>query len=90
MPDIYISRSGMQNKELDAKFTSTEIETLKDDLSKLQQQNKIKEDRITTLQSEIEKMQRNLAMVTEVLEMQPTESQIQKALKRKRNNLGLP
>ena len=83
MPDIYISRAGMENKELDVKFTSTEIGTLKDDFSKLQQQNKIKEERITTLQTEIEKMQKHLAMVTEVLAMKPTETEIQNALRKK-------
>ena len=29
MPDVYISRSGMQNKELDEKFTNTELGELK-------------------------------------------------------------
>jgi hypothetical protein len=29
MPDVYISRSGMENKELDVKFASTELEDIK-------------------------------------------------------------
>jgi len=32
MPDIYISRAGMENKELDEKFKSTELEELKKQL----------------------------------------------------------
>ena len=32
MPDVYISRAGMNNKELDEKFTGTEIETIRQEL----------------------------------------------------------
>ena len=35
MPDIYISRAGMENKDLDVKFTNTELGGLKDDLARL-------------------------------------------------------
>jgi len=38
MPDIYISRAGMENKELDQKSTRTELGGLKYDLARLQQQ----------------------------------------------------
>lgn len=34
MPDIYISRAGMDNKEIDEKFSSTELEDLKKQLEK--------------------------------------------------------
>jgi len=33
MPGIYISRAGMENKDLDVKFTNTELSGLKDDLA---------------------------------------------------------
>jgi len=58
MPDIYVSRAGMENKDLDAKFTNTELGGLKDDLARLQQQTKIKDEGIAILQSTIESMQR--------------------------------
>lgn len=35
MPDVYISRSGMENKELDERFASTELEEIKRDNEKL-------------------------------------------------------
>jgi len=41
MPDVYISRSGMQNKDLDEKFTSTGLEELKVKLEKQEQTNQI-------------------------------------------------
>ena len=53
MPDIYISRAGMESKELDEKFAATEIEVLQKKLENQEQkrsieaeemQNKIKEE----------------------------------------------
>lgn len=41
MPDIYISRSGMENKELDDRFTSTEIGDLQEKVVKLEQMLKM-------------------------------------------------
>ena len=50
MPDVYISRAGMENKELDEKFKSTELEDLqknfeKDnfEFKKMQEQNEARE-----------------------------------------------
>lgn len=41
MPDVYISRAGMENKQLDEKFTSTELEDLKKELDRERQKNTI-------------------------------------------------
>jgi site-specific recombinase XerD len=87
MPDIYISRAGMENKDLDVKFTNVELGSLKDDLARLQQQNKIKDERITAPQGTIEEMQRNLALISEVLAMKPTVTEVERALARKK---GIP
>jgi len=85
MPDIYISRAGMENKDLDVKFTNTELSVLKDDLAKLQQQTRIKDERIASLQGTIEDLQRNMAAISEVLALKPTAEQVEEALKRKRS-----
>ena len=85
MPDIYISRAGMENKDLDVKFTNTELSVLKDDLAKLQQQTRIKDERIASLQGTIEDLQRNMAAISEVLALKPTVEQVEEALKRKRS-----
>jgi len=84
MPDIYISRAGMENKDLDVKFTNTELGGLKDDLTRLQQQNKIKDERIASLQGTIDDMQRDLAMISEVLAKKPSVDEVEQALRRKR------
>jgi integrase len=85
MPDIYISRAGMENKDLDVKFTNTELGELKDDLARLQQQTKIKDERIATLQTTIADMQNHLAQIAEVLALKPTVQEVERTLQRKRS-----
>ena len=57
MPDVYISRSGMNNKELDEKFESTDLGELKTKLSKEEFERK-------KMQEEMEKLKQqfNLAL----------------------------
>jgi len=45
MPDVYISRAGMQNKELDEKFSTTEMENLQKKLEKQEQERMIEKER---------------------------------------------
>jgi integrase len=84
MPDIYISRAGMENKELDTKFSNVELGGLKDELAQLQQQTKIKDERIVSLQQNLNEMQKNMAMIAEVLAMKPTMKEVERALEKKR------
>ena len=44
MPDVYISRAGMEDKELDDKMAGTEIEKVKDDFFKKEQEFKMKQE----------------------------------------------
>ena len=46
MPDTYISRAGMTNKELDIKFKATEINKVQSELEKQKQENKILKDQM--------------------------------------------
>ena len=46
MPDVYISRAGVDSTELDEKFTQTELSALKDQLIRVEQAAKIKDERI--------------------------------------------
>jgi hypothetical protein len=84
MPDVYISRAGMENHQLDEKFTQTELSTLKDDLVRVSQENQIKSQRIDELQQSVEAMRRNLEMITEVLARNPNIREVEAALRRKR------
>ena len=56
MPDIYISRAGMEDKELDDKMAGTEIEKVKDDFFKKEQD----------LRMEIEKLKEGYKRVLEI------------------------
>ena len=44
MPDVYISRSGMANSEIDEKMTKTELGDLKAQLDRQTQENKIRKE----------------------------------------------
>lgn len=46
MPDICISRAGMESKDLDEKFTRTELSTVKAELARIKQRERIKDERM--------------------------------------------
>ena len=83
MPDIYISRAGMESKNLDEKFTQTELGTLKDDFTKMEQSTRIKDERIRQLEESMRHLQQNLDAVSKVLNLNPTPEQIEGVLRRK-------
>lgn len=53
MPDIYISRAGMNNKELDEKFESTELEDLKRQLEKSETTHNVEMENIKKLLAKV-------------------------------------
>jgi integrase len=55
MPDVYISRAGMENKELDEKFTQTELGELKTKLERQEQENKLMKERQERLEEDLTK-----------------------------------
>lgn len=81
MPDIYISRAGMESKQLDEKFTQTELGVLKNDLAKMEQAARINEDRIQHFEQEMQSVQ---AKLVAVMLKNPTIEEIEAAIKRKR------
>ena len=80
MPDVYISRAGMETKNLDEKFTQTELGTLKDDFTKMEQATRIKDERIRQLEESMRHLQQNLDAVSKVLNLNPTPEQIEGVL----------
>jgi hypothetical protein len=83
MPDVYISRSGMQHRELDQKFTATELSTVKDQLAQVQQSAKIKEDRIAILERTVTDLQSHFIQIAEVLRLKPSIADVEAAIARK-------
>lgn len=83
MPDIYISRAGMENRELDEKFTATELSFLKDELVKKEQADKIKDDRIRQLESTVTAIQQHFKTIAKALALNPTIEEVEAAIQRK-------
>ena len=88
MPDVYISRAGMETKALDEKFTQTELGAVKDELSELEQAAKIKDERIEQLEEAMATMRQNMDAVTKVLSLKPTAVEVEAALRRRASRLA--
>ena len=56
MPDVYISRAGMDDKDLDDKMAGTEVEKIKDDFFKKEQEFKIKQEELEEKFEELRKL----------------------------------
>jgi len=59
MPDVYISRSGMENKQLDEKFKATELEELQRKFEKEKLEKDLKIESIQKDNEEIKKLLKN-------------------------------
>jgi integrase len=87
MPDVYISRAGVDSQELDEKFTSTTVETLQQRLVKKEQEDQLKDDRIKMLENEITGMRQTYNLLVSALGLNPTLAEAEAALKHKKLNL---
>lgn len=90
MPDIYIARSGVDMEELDRKFTGTEVESLKGSLARMEQEAKLKADRIQQLEENLAAFQTHLAQVAKVLELNPTAAELDAALRKRNGTAARP
>jgi integrase len=84
MPDVYISRAGMETKALDDKFTQTELSAVKADLDQLELTTKIKDERIKQLEKAMQTMQQILDKIARVLSVNPPVAEAEAALRRRR------
>jgi len=82
MPDIYISRAGMESKNLDDKFTQTELSTVKAELARIEQREKIKDERMREMAEAMRTFQQDVA---KALKLKPTREEAVAALKHKEN-----
>ena len=90
MPDIYISRAGMETKQLDEKFTQTELSQLKSELTTVRQETRIKEDTIQKMSQTIERLQTNLESINRILAHHPSVQDVDAAIQRKRPSATSP
>lgn len=83
MPDVYISRAGMETKNLDERFTQSELSTFRTDLTKLREEARIKDERLVQLQEAIGILGDNLERVSEVLNLSSDPASISRAIRLK-------
>jgi poly-D-alanine transfer protein DltD len=86
MPDIYIARSGVDMEELDKKFTGTEVEVLRNSLARVEQESKLKAERIQQLEKNLAVFQKHLATIAAVLDLNPTEAELHRKLQQRLDN----
>jgi hypothetical protein len=82
MPDVYISRAGVDSVELDQKFANAESVSMKDMLARTEQREKLKDDRIEQLEKTILEIQLRFDAISRELQKNPTEEKLLRALKR--------
>lgn len=87
MPDIYISRSGMESKAVEQKIMQTELGAVKAEMARIEEVSKIKDERIRQLEESMRTFQQDVARA---LKLKPTFEEAGMALKRKKgqNKLG--
>ena len=71
----------MDCQELDEKFTYTEIETLRDALTKKDEADKMKDDRIKQLENAMKNMELGFA---KIMELRPSIKDVEAALEKKK------
>jgi hypothetical protein len=86
--DTYISRLGVETKALEEAFTQTELGTLKDELVKVKQADKIKEERIRQLEESVRLLIEHFDEVSRVLNRNPPIHQVEAALRKKQPSQG--
>jgi integrase len=67
MPDVYISRAGMENAEIDEKIAQTELGDLKAKLERQEQENKIMKERQEQLEKRFERREKLDPLIDEVV-----------------------
>ena len=75
----------MEAKQLDDKFTQTELSTLRDDLAKVEQASKMKDDRIHQLEESMQVLQQNFDAVSRLLRLKPRIEDVEAAIRQKRD-----
>jgi len=83
MPDIYISRAGMENKDLDEKFTSTGLEELKIKLEKQEQVNQMLKEKQEELEKSLMNREEADPMLNEIFQNKEVLHKIMVLLKQK-------
>jgi hypothetical protein len=84
MPDVYIARTGVDSVELEQKFSSANLNTLKTSLDRLELANKTKEERIRLLETTLAEIQQHFDLLVEVVRKDPSAEEVRQVLRVRR------
>lgn len=88
MPDVYISRAGLDSEAANEKFTQTELIAVTSELANVKQTAKIKDERLTVLEDRLRHMDKQLALLAQALALNPSGEETRSALKRSQITLA--
>ena len=77
-----------ESEQFPVEVLQTELGSLKDDLLKMEQATRIKDDRIRQLEESIKLFRENLDVVAKALTFKPSPEELQLALRRKEQSRG--
>lgn len=83
MPDVYISRAGVDSQRLDEKFTQTELVQLKEEFLKKDHEDKLKQEKLVEMEKKLAVMESRFAEIAEVLSLRPAIDDVEEAISRK-------
>ena len=83
MPDVYIARAGVDTQELDTKFAGGEIEKFKSSLGRVEQEAKIKDERIKQLEKTVAVMQKHFPLIGQIIEERGSAAELREAIRTK-------
>lgn len=81
MPDVYISRAGMHNKQLDEQFKQNEISEIKSNYEKMEVDYKIKTDRLLAMEEKINLIIDHFGTLAELHQKEVKSKYVETALK---------
>jgi hypothetical protein len=89
MPDVYIARAGVEMRELDERFKAAEVESLRTALAKVDQESKIKDERLRQLEETVQTRRTEFAAIAEVMARRPSLRDVRDALRQQKGRESL-
>lgn len=83
MPDVYIARAGVDTQELDAKFAAGEIEKFKSNLNRVEQEARIKDERLKQLEQTVALIQQQFPLIAQIVQENNSVSEVRDVIREK-------
>jgi t-SNARE complex subunit (syntaxin) len=83
MPDICITRVGVDSQELDTKFAAGEIEKFKSSLFRVEQEARSKDERIKQLEQTVAIIQKQFPLIAQLVQENDSVAEVRDVVRRK-------